>query len=101
MAATYTYADVLNVIRPMSASGAEDRLAATICNVATAFIWNGYDFRETLGELPAFYLIPNEQDHGPPFSVVPSDFIGLRKADLVRLTSAPPTRTELNVLKDI
>lgn len=101
MASTYTYQDVLNVIRHGISAAAEDRLGATICNVATSFIWNAYDFRETIDLLPPVFLIPNEQDLGKPFSAVPSDFNGLRQMYLVRLLSDPPVRMELKVVKDV
>jgi len=79
----------------------EDDQAAFLCNEATLEIWTAYDWREAIVQLPSFYLVPNEQDHGPPSVAVPSDFLGLRMAYLVRLTSSPPTRNELLVMRDV
>jgi hypothetical protein len=48
-------------------------------------IWK-YDWRETLGDLPPFYLLPQKQDYGKPIYAVPSDFAAIRKATLVRVS---------------
>lgn len=99
MAYTHTYADALNFIRPQSPAVAEDQKAAMICNIGTNLIWNMYDWRETLHALPPFWLTPWEQDYGAPMVVVPSDFLGLRTVQLIDLTSNPPARHPMKVMK--
>jgi len=101
MAKTYTYADVLNAIQKQVPRSTEDVNAATICNMAQNMIWNAYDWRESLAELPPFFLIPNVQDYYKPFYNLPDDFHGLRKAFLTRTVSVPPFRQELSVIKDL
>ena len=50
-------------------------------------VWK-YDWRETLGDLPPFYVLPLKQDYGKPIYAVPTDFAGLRKATLVRVSDS-------------
>ena len=101
MAKTYTYNDAWNVARKQVPSSTEADHAATICNLATNEVWGSFDWRESLRELPPFYLIPSEQDYGAPSVTIPSDFMGLREAFVVCTNSEPPQRTELTVVKDL
>jgi len=101
MAITYKYLDALNAAGKVIPRIVEDDQAAFLCNEATNEVWSRYDWRESVVQLPPFYLVPNEQDHGPPSVAVPADFLGLRMAYLVRLTSSPPTRSELLVMRDV
>lgn len=78
-----------------------DDHAAYIANVALAYIWKKYDWRETIAALPPFYLIPMTQDYGAPFYGVPLDFAGLREAYIVQLNSTPPRRDELRCIRNI
>lgn len=98
---TLYYGDVFSIVARQISRNVEDSHAAYICNVATNLIWTRYDWRESLVVLPPFYLIPNEQDHGTPAVTVPSNFMGLRKASLVQLTSDPPTEMPLKVIRDL
>lgn len=99
MAQTYTYADALNFVRTQVPATTEDQKAAVICNIATNLIWNAFDWRETIEVLPPFWLSPWTQDYGAPLVVVPSDFLGLREAQLVDLASVPPARYPMRVMK--
>jgi hypothetical protein len=100
MSNTYTFADVLAMVDSNFPRRFTASKEAMVCNMAQNEIWNMFDWRESLETLPPFYLIPNEQDHGQPFTIVPSDFKGLRKAYLTRLTSSPPFTQEIAVIKD-
>lgn len=53
---------------------------AIASNMALNEVWMAYDWRETMGDFPPFYLNPSRQDYGPPVVAVPSDFFGLRRA---------------------
>lgn len=99
MGQTYTYADVLNFIRSTVPAVTEDQKAATICNIGTNLIWNAYDWRETIEVLPPFWLSPWVQDYGAPLNVVPSDFQGLREAQLTDLAAVPPAKYPLRVMR--
>lgn len=101
MARTIKYSEILDAIRIHLPRNIGDDHSPRICNLATSEIWKKYDFRETLTTLPPFYLVPNEQDYGAPTVTIPSDFLGLRKVNLVALTSIPPVRRELKVIKDL
>jgi hypothetical protein len=101
MTDNYSFADVLRMVDRHVSRNVITDFAADICNLAYSKIWHRYDWRESLATLPPFYLIPNEQDIGPPFYSVPSDFAGLRKADLVYVAADPPTRKPLTVIKDL
>lgn len=97
---TYTIADALNIANRTMPRAIEDANAAVIATAAISHIWKRYDWRETMNELPPFWLLPNRQDYGPPFYAVPQDFYGLREAYLVQTTSTPVTRWELFILRN-
>jgi hypothetical protein len=101
MARSYNFGQIWNIIARSVNRQVEDSSAATICNLAQDLIWNGYDWRESLLQLPPFWLIPNEQDYGPPVYSVPADFLGLRWAWLVNMQSSPVSRMEMSVLHDL
>jgi len=99
MALTHTYADALNFLQPQIPAVTQDQKAATICNIGTNLIWNAADWRETIEVLPPFWLSPWVQDYGAPLVVVPSDFLGLRTAVLTDLSSIPPAKYPLRVMR--
>ena len=101
MANTYTYGDVINAVASSIPRVREESLAPTVCNMATGLIWNSFDWRETIKELPPFWLSPDAQDYGPPAVIVPTDFQGLREARLAMLTSQPPLRVPLKVVRSL
>src|SRR5579883_1846738 len=101
MAQTYTVAEALSLISRQIGKSVENDYAAYLANVAQNVIWNRYDWRESLAELPPFYLIANEQEYGPPAVVIPSDFQGLREAYLINLNGIPAKREPIKVLRDI
>src|SRR5690348_7316461 len=99
--ATYTWSDVLNHIQRKSSRGNQDDMGVFIANRTINWVWDKYDWRESLATLPPFYLVPNEQDFGAPAVTIPSDFYGLRTANLVRATNIPPFRYPLKIIKDL
>jgi hypothetical protein len=102
MAATnYTWVDALSAIGGQHNRLVEDKNAATICNLCLNEMWDAYDWRESISTLPPFFLVPSRQDHGPPFSTVPSDFKGLRRARCSYITGSPPSFWGLNVQKHL
>ena len=101
MARTYAYSDILNLVQRSVPHMTNSDLAPFLCNAATNYIWEAYDWRESLTNFPPFYLIPGAQDHGTPAVVIPSDFLGLRQANLVRLNSTPSYRQDIPILKDL
>jgi hypothetical protein len=101
MAKTYTYGDVISLISRQVPKATEEDTASFILNMALNKIWKRYDWPESLAPLPPFSLIPGEQDHGSPQASVPSDFYGLREANLVELTGLPAVRTDLHVHRNI
>lgn len=99
MAVTRTFSEALSIAG--IGRKIEDDQAPYILSAAVTELWNSYDWRETLASLPPFFLIPGEQDYGPPFSIIPADFRGLRKAYLVQAVSNPPNRRELAIVRDV
>ncbi len=55
-------------------------------------VWK-YDWRETLNSIPPFYLLGDKQDYGKPIYAVPTDFLGLRKGTLTRLSDTTSDTT--------
>ena len=99
MALTFTYADALNFIRNQVPAAAEEQKAPIICNIGTNLIWNAFDWRETIEVLPPFWLSPEVQDYGAPLVIVPADFLGLREAQVTDLSSIPPAKYPIRILK--
>lgn len=99
--ATLYFSDIINVAGRSVSRNIENDGQAFICNSALYKIWMRYDWRETLAVLPPFWMIPNEQDHGSPAVSIPANYLGLRKAWIVRALTSPPLRQELQILKDL
>lgn len=101
MARTYTYNDALTAVGYAIRREHEDALAAYACNMALNLLWNYTDWRETLAELPPFWLVPSTQDYGKPVYAVPSDFLGLREAYSVNLQGNYNDRYAMTVQKNL
>lgn len=52
-------------------------------NNAFRFMWDHFEWRETLGDLPPFYLTPNHHIYRSPFIAIPTDFVDLFSAEVV------------------
>lgn len=101
MAQTYTIAEALTIVAPQIGRRIEDGTATYLANLAQFKIWNAYDWRETITLLPPFWLIPNEQDYGPPSAIIPTNFLGLREAYIVNASVWPAARFEMKVRRDL
>jgi hypothetical protein len=101
MARTYTYADVLNFVGANFNKVLTDAYGAMLCDQTASMVWNAADWRQSLGSLAPFYLSPLEQDYGAPLVQVPTDFLGLRTANLVYVPTQPPSREPLHVLRQL
>lgn len=101
MGQTIYIGDAWNIIRPHVPRAVEDNFASIAANMAITEMWDAYDFRETIDELPPFYLIPGEQDYGHPIYAVPTNFGGMRMANLVCLNSTRPERREIHPRRDL
>jgi hypothetical protein len=80
MPGTYTFNELAIAASDCVSTGVTDAKTAMASNMALFKIWNVYDWRDTLADLPPFYLVPGTQDYGAPCIAVPSDFLGLRRA---------------------
>jgi|SRR5579871_669055 len=98
---TYTWNDVMSIVGRKSSRGLVDDLGPIIANATLNWVWDKYDWRESIGQLPPFYLVPNEQDYGAPTVTIPTDFYGLRWCNLVRTDNTPPYRQPVTVIKDL
>jgi hypothetical protein len=101
MARTYYYSDVINLVAPNVQRSGENSVASHICNVVTNEIWTKFDWRESLENLPPFYLVPGEQDYGAPAAAVPSDYLGLRRVFYTNLNNSPVFFFPLTVMRDL
>jgi hypothetical protein len=83
-ASTYTVQNAADIVAPIHASpGAEN--IHTACDLALAYMWGRWGWRQSLKELPPFWLVPEKLEYGAPISVVPSDFAGLWEVALVHV----------------
>lgn len=101
MALTKTFGDALDIAYSTIKRSYEDAFATESVNLATSFIWNKGDWRESLAEFTPFWLIPNEQDHGKPTFTVPDDFLGLREVFVVNLQGSTPIKSPVNVRQNL
>lgn len=98
---SYTYGDALATLIASNPRAVDDAFGARAANVANSMFWYHTDWRETLADLPPFWLQPNEQDHGPPAVIVPSDFSGLRQVYCVEISGDSQRRWPLKVQRDV
>jgi hypothetical protein len=96
MATTFTWQDVYNRVAGDGFRAREDAQLVFAVNDAQYLIWDLYDWRETLEELPPFWLVANCQEYGE----VPGDFQALRKAYLVNVDSNYG-RDDIRIKKDL
>jgi hypothetical protein len=80
MARTYTAAKALSVLQTQFPRLDQSPFSAQLVDEVVSEIWNAYDWRQAIVELPPFYLVPDEQDYRAPTSAVPTDFLSLREA---------------------
>lgn len=52
-------------------------------NNAFRMLWDHFEWKETLGALPPFYLTPNYHVYKSPFIAIPTDFVDLFSAEVV------------------
>jgi hypothetical protein len=101
LSSTYTIQDALTVVGSVYRNAVKDDMAPTIADIAYSKIWNAADWRQTLAELPPFYLVPLEQDYGSPLVTIPSNFLGFRKVNCVQNLDDPAFRYPLDVRKNL
>lgn len=82
MARRITFNKLINSIRLEVPRVKELEFASELVADIITKIWNFQDFRETLGQLPPFFLVGDVQDYGPPVFTVPADFQALRGVSL-------------------
>lgn len=99
MSFTQTYNDAWSCASDLVQQGTLNSKQEMATNRAIAAMWQAYDWRGTVSELPPFWLVPYKQDYGSPFYTVPSDFLGLREVYLTSISSYPPLKREVNVQK--
>lgn len=90
MASTYTYADVLDFVGQGSPRLQQNSFGAMMMDQVNSYVWNWQDWRISLVKLLPFFLVPGQQDYGAPNAPIPSDFLGLRKAELIYTLTQPP-----------
>ncbi len=85
MAITKTPNDALVILRKQSRFKdlADGSFAVAAINEAANRMWRDYEWPESLGEVPPFYLTPGESDVNPIAAPIPTDFAYLRDAWLL------------------
>ncbi len=101
MAGTYTFGDLINSSMSSIPGVAQEKTVDIMCNRANAYVWNRFDWRETITELPPFWLVPDTQDYGAPAVIVPTDFQGIRKAFLQDIESYPERTYNLAPVREL
>jgi len=86
MARRITFGKLIAAIRKdVPRLDSADFAAELVADIVTK-VWNAQDFRETLGQLPPFFLVGDVQDYGPPVFIVPADFQSLKQAVLKHIS---------------
>jgi len=102
MAITYTWQDALNVAKPSYRTSTDQSALTFALNMAVSECWLGWDWRDSIANLPPFWLVPGVQDYGSPFVSVPTNFYGLREVYLVCLNVTPvPSSTPIKVVSNL
>lgn len=103
MAITYTFFDIVGMVGDAVGTAAEAYKAPMACNLAVNHIWTAFPWRQSLGELPPFYIVPGEQTYGPPAVSVPADFLGLERAfhEIRTSSGGVPIVRDLRYIRDI
>lgn len=90
MASTYTWQDAVNLLQNEYPRLVANANAAMIVDQVLSLIWNFADWRFAIVNMEPFFLVPGQQDYGAPNVVIPSDFLGVRRADLTYNVTQPP-----------
>lgn len=101
MSRTYTWEDVLAYLYQNVPRVSESQVGPLVCNQILNMMWDKCDWRETMADMPPWHPIAGEQDHYSPLVCAPSDFRGLRKAQIFGIASDPPFEKALLVTKDL
>lgn len=88
----YQFLDLLNYVSQDFPRLQADGYGAMMLDQCQSMIWNSADWRVALSKLAPFYVVPLEQDYIAPLIAIPTDFLGLRTADLVYNGTEPPYR---------
>jgi hypothetical protein len=101
MSATYVYGDLVNMCRSGIPAVSEEKTVDLLLMKAQTYVWNRFDWRETIAPLPPFWVMPDTQDYGAPAVIVPDDFQGLRKAFMIDVSTYPENVMTLKVLREL
>lgn len=101
MAFTLSYLDVWNAAAAQYSRAVDQNATELATNIAINKMWQAYDWRGSVVQLPPFYLVPGLQDYGVPLYDVPTDFYGLREAYLVYVNSTLPIRKKLDIVENL
>jgi hypothetical protein len=97
MSSTYTVSDAVALVKEIYRGTIWDHAGPMLADIAQSIVWNAADWKQTLADLPPFWLVPQEQDYAAP-----ADCQGLRSTYLVHVTTDPIYRTPpLNIKKDL
>lgn len=100
---SYTYAQIYDIASVGTARTIEETRKIYILNAAQNLIWRSFDWDWTISNLTPFWLIPYEQEYGPPIIAIPSDCERLQQANVVKLlpTGPIPVRNPLKVTREL
>lgn len=96
-----TFAEIYQEANTGTARVIEAEKICAVLNLAQEIIWRAYPWRWTIAELAPFWGIPYEQDYGAPFVAVPSDFLELQFANIVRINNWVSTRSPLQIQRGL
>lgn len=71
-------------------------------NNAFRFVWDAFEWKETLEDLPEFFLIPGWHIYRSPNIVIPTDFADLYSAEVVTVNSEGlQSSDEMKVIRNL
>lgn len=94
-----TYAEAYQAANIVTAREVEATKICNILNLAQELVWREYPWRWTLASLDPFWLSGYESDYGSPLVIIPSDFLELQSANIVRLNNSLAIRRPMTVQK--
>lgn len=75
-----TYLDILLEVKEDLRISRDQTLSLSVLNDAFRWFWDFYDWKDTIGDMQPFYLVPGWNIYRPPLVEKPSDFRDLFEA---------------------
>lgn len=99
---TRTYQDLLRAIEPVIPRAHIEQLGIDVINAAVGRLWSAFPWRQSIGVIPPFYLLPEVAEYPDVISNQPRDMAAILTAWYEdRTNPSAPVRFTLIVTRDV